>query len=245
MKINKLHLFRMTLLLLSMTLAITFLTATFAGGDGSEFDPYLIETAQQLNEVRNNLDSNFRQIADIDLSGYSSGNGWEPIGDSKKEFVGTYYGSGYTITNLTIIRNNEDDIALFGYIKEASVGGIRLVDVAINGKDNVGSLAGRSENSNIQLSFVSGTVQGGENAGGLVGYQLSGNIAECYSTADVSAEARAGALIGKSDGTVVNCYATGSVQGVNEVGGLIGRIDKTGRNRKTDAPFPKHPLRAL
>ena len=75
----------------SMSLAVSAMmlsmsaSAQFAGGTGSESDPYIIETAEQLNEVRNYLDGNhFRLNADIDLTDYlttnSAESGWEPIG---------------------------------------------------------------------------------------------------------------------------------------------------------------------
>lgn len=61
----------------SMSLAVSAMmlsmsaSAQFAGGTGSESDPYIIETAEQLNEVRNHLDGNhFRLNADIDLTDY-------------------------------------------------------------------------------------------------------------------------------------------------------------------------------
>lgn len=59
--------------------------AQFAGGTGTESDPYIIQTAEQLNEVRNYLDgNNFRLDNDIDLTSYlaanSAENGWLPIG---------------------------------------------------------------------------------------------------------------------------------------------------------------------
>ena len=44
--------------------------AQFAGGSGTSADPYLVETAEHLNNVRNYLNNSsvyFKQIADIDL----------------------------------------------------------------------------------------------------------------------------------------------------------------------------------
>lgn len=40
----------------------------FAGGSGTREDPYLIETADQLNAIRYGLDRHYKLIADIDLS---------------------------------------------------------------------------------------------------------------------------------------------------------------------------------
>ena len=41
------------------------MTEEFAGGSGTEADPYLIETKEQLNNVRNNLGAHFKLVADI------------------------------------------------------------------------------------------------------------------------------------------------------------------------------------
>lgn len=101
---------------LFITISVSAETNTyniFAGGDGSENNPYQIATVDQLNEVRYYLDKHFIQIADIDLSYatssggdyYDAGNGWLPIGSSSEPFSGTYNGSGYEITGMKINRS--------------------------------------------------------------------------------------------------------------------------------------------
>ncbi|MBR5519469.1 MAG: hypothetical protein IKU55_02005, partial [Clostridia bacterium] len=45
----------------------------FAGGSGTKEDPYLIETAEQLNAVRKGLCYHYKLIADIDLSKWATG----------------------------------------------------------------------------------------------------------------------------------------------------------------------------
>jgi len=44
----------------------------FAGGDGSPFNPFIITSAEQLDEVRSLLSSSFKLSNDIDLTGYLS-----------------------------------------------------------------------------------------------------------------------------------------------------------------------------
>ncbi len=44
----------------------------FAGGSGTEGDPYLVENAEQLNSMRNHLSAHFRLVADIMLLEYLS-----------------------------------------------------------------------------------------------------------------------------------------------------------------------------
>lgn len=75
---------------------------SFSGGQGTINNPYQIATAEQLDAVRYNLNSNFVLVNDIDLSEYEN---WEPIGgikdvEAKDGFQGTFDGKGYTIKNL-------------------------------------------------------------------------------------------------------------------------------------------------
>lgn len=80
----------------------------FSGGTGTEADPYVIATAQDLARLAYdvNRDDNkryngtyFIQRADIDLSAHL----WEPIGkDGSKTFMGHYAGQGHKITGMTI-----------------------------------------------------------------------------------------------------------------------------------------------
>ena len=81
-------------------------TTEFAGGDGTEGNPYQVSTAEQLDNVRNYLDAYFIQTADIDLTEataeggtfYNDGSGWSPIGTNRNTpFAGSYDGGGHRI----------------------------------------------------------------------------------------------------------------------------------------------------
>ena len=89
----------------------------FAGGSGTEEDPYQISSAEQLNEIRNNLDAKYILVNDIDLSIIDS---WEPIGQGEYgSFKGTLDGQGYKIKNLLIkspISDSNVYIGLFGCV---------------------------------------------------------------------------------------------------------------------------------
>ena len=95
------------LLLLSLLLYGLRASAQFSGaGNGTEKDPYLVSNADELFEVRNDLDAYYKQICDIDLidwlSDNSIKNGWIPIGSVENPFNGLYDGNGYVISNLNI-----------------------------------------------------------------------------------------------------------------------------------------------
>jgi hypothetical protein len=94
-------------------------SSVFAGGTGTETDPYLVATAEHLNQVRNHLAAHFRQTADIDLgtAPWNKDKGWRPIGASTSgsPFTGTFDGGGFTISGLTINRPATGYQGLFGY----------------------------------------------------------------------------------------------------------------------------------
>lgn len=64
-------------LLCTLPVALGESAMPFAGGEGTEASPYVIETAAQLDSVREHLSAHFILMADIDLSAYES---WAPIG---------------------------------------------------------------------------------------------------------------------------------------------------------------------
>ena len=164
-----------------------------------EEGPYLIETPDQLNNVRNLLDKHFKQIADIDLSGYKN---WEPIGvfvvwggPKNKPFTGTYDGNDYKITNLTINRPETDQVGLFGYLSSNStIKNVALETVNVTGKVSVGGLVGWNT-GDITDSYATGKVTGKDYVGGLVGWN-TGDITDSYATGKVTGDYRVGGLVG-------------------------------------------------
>lgn len=77
----------------------------FAGGSGTEGDPYLIATEEQLRDFAASLTSKIdytgKYVAlanDISVSSAA----WTPIGGSQYLFNGTFDGRGYTINGLTL-----------------------------------------------------------------------------------------------------------------------------------------------
>jgi hypothetical protein len=57
----------LTVILIGVPLQSALTEGDFAGGSGTESDPYLVATAIQLDNVRNHLDAHSRQTADINL----------------------------------------------------------------------------------------------------------------------------------------------------------------------------------
>ena len=100
--------------------AVSAETAEFAGGSGTEADPYLIATKEHLNNVRTHLSAHYKMInniefkdADFAKSGafYNGGAGWEPIGSSSSySFSGSFNGNSYVVKNLHINISSSSDV---------------------------------------------------------------------------------------------------------------------------------------
>lgn len=219
----------------------------FAGGSGTEADPYQVATAEQLDNVRNYLYSHFIQTADIDLgvSPWIDGTGWVPIGNNLEKFTGSYDGNEFKITGLTISISDPENgwnTGLFGFTtKDASLDNITLEDATLNGKNEIGSLVGKNYGTVSNCSSINVNLTGYSNVGGLIGVNY-GLVQNSYTSGEVlSTYSYAGGLIGEnasySDaqylaeaGNVLYCHSSAIVTGfdgsgsnyVSLIGGLIG-----------------------
>lgn len=168
---------------------------TSEGGSGTEEDPILINTAEDLIALRDAVNSGDNYAGkyvmlndDIDLSSVSN---WTPIGDvlynsnyapadTTKVFSGTFDGNDKVISNLKIEKFLNDaeegpdadaNLGLFGIIGEGAVIKdltITNVDITTDGR-NVGALAGVAYKATLDNITVNGDIQitGGNNVCGV------------------------------------------------------------------------------
>jgi hypothetical protein len=215
----------------------------FVGGAGTESEPYLIYTAEELNLIGLfwcEFDKHFKLMADIDLSGYT-GTSFNIIGFP---FSGVFDGSGHKIFNFTYTYSTNSPyqvrgIGLFKYVDGpgSEIKDLCLIDpnvrvalqMMVGLSSDVGSLVGVLEDATISGCYVEGgSVSGNNRIGGLVG-DSNGIITNCYATGSVSGSSWVGGLVGSNGGEITNCYSGGSVSGDNRVGGLVGEHDYGGR----------------
>jgi len=212
--------------------------AQFAGGSGTEEDPYQIETIEQLQDVGQEeyRSSHFILIADIDASetaGWNDGKGFEPL-----RFRGHFDGDGHVITGLTIDRAQENEVGLFGFTYwDSVIKNLGVEDIHITGGDFVGGLVGYKYHTVIQSCYVTGEVFGDWMVGGLIGALHTDLNPEQYWVMSSYADVRVtgtkdvGGLIGGLDliwpltgmmRSVYQSFAVGQVTGEETVGGLMG-----------------------
>lgn len=203
----------------------------FAYGNGSAGAPFIIETAEQLNEVRGNMSAHFQLGNDIDLAAYSSGQGWVPIGVSFNQFNGTFDGNGYVIKNVSIDRSNtrQDDQGLFGVLGEEGVikdVSLKDIDISSNQGFSIGGLVGLNYGE-ISGVNINGTVEGRYYVGGVVG-RNHGDVSNSYAEGRIHGESRVGGLIGETYGDVTRSSTESHVSGESYIGGLVGLNLSTG-----------------
>ncbi len=196
----------------------------------------VIKTAQDLDNIRNNLSGKYIFMGDIDLSAYDN---WDPIGDGVDSFTGELNGNGYTIRNLKV--NKGTYAGLFGYADSAIFKNIGLEKVNVIGTSQyIGGLIGRVSNGIIANCYVTGDVTGDKTGGslgphidyadyvgGLIGRgEANTQISNCYSSAEVFGGTYIGGLIGSNNGNISDSYTTGKVTGygydAGGAGGLAG-----------------------
>ena len=212
-----------------------YAAADFAGGTGTQEDPYLIETAEQFakiaadvsNRIYHNGDF-FRLENNLDLSAHR----WNPIGQynwlSDGSTVSNYFGgfldgNNKTITGL-IVDEREDKYAagLFGAVSNPSkTRTVGVKDLTISNADI------RATDKEQNVSYAGILIAFAMTNDGctidVTNVNVSGKISYDYTnTADGGAPA--GGMFGSANRlTVKNCNVTDiEITGTNNCGGFVG-----------------------
>lgn len=239
--IKKLNVLFLSKYIIFLLLIITFMPARVSlaaekfVGEGTESNPYLITTADQLNLLGGLVNAGdtsynnkyYRLENDIDLSGNEN---FSPIGMSASyPFNGTFDGNGHKIRNITIKYTNSTtttkNFGLFGY-NNGTIKAILSVDgvISIDGTSvsvNTGGIVGYNNgllsycNSNVSIISV-------YNAGGIAGYN-SGTISNSvnYGKVRSTSNSGAGGITGYNFSKITNCHNEGTISGLNS-GGISG-----------------------
>ena len=219
---------------------------------GTEDDPFIIYTKEELKEFANGVntvtsyakDKYYKLGNDIDL-GHEK---FTPIGwDGTKLFSGHFDGCGFVVKKFKITVD-KSCAGLFG-LSSGTIVNLGVEGFTINCSNSsihAGGLVGRNDKGIIDNCFASGLVEvtatkaGYASAGGLVGYNVGGSITNCYagdyviiSATSKEYSAFAGGLVGWTSGgniskcntipsNISNVTATG---GTAYAGGLIGYVN--------------------
>ena len=220
---------------------------TITVGDGSENNPYVIDSAQKLSYMAQQINADsgnystayYKQTTNIDISS----NTWVMI----NTFGGCYDGQGYTISGFN--KGSEKDYGFIntitetGIIKNVGFTNINL-STDTNSENNIGTFAIYSYGT-IQNCFTSGNSyckndDTGDRlyTGGFVAYMEGGLIENCYNALNITVQSQAGVSVWKNVGGIVgrinngiiqNCYNIGNLSISNDMywrmGGIVARAE--------------------
>ena len=210
----------------------------YDGGKGTEAEPWLISTAQQLLYMKDDLKGGekrwFKLAADIDMSEIT---GWEPLNYASpydKEI--DFDGDGHTISNFTCDYGGSYPSffgVLYGTCHDVTFAKAKIVGTANSACGIIGGYAGTGDkHAEILRVHVQGTVTFTGNktgVGGMVGIVGNGNITASSAFCKVtSGKNYVGGLFGYDSGKTVvrDCWTAGTVIGGQRVGGLCGGLLK-------------------
>ncbi len=244
-----------TALALSMVIfAVPKAAFAYAGGDGTEGNPYQVSTCADVEEMDANLSSFFTLTADLNcaangndtmiegnFSGFFDGNDHSinvDIQTSAANAIGLFQAiaeghvQDLTVTGSVTDDSSGDSLGLVaGYLLEATLNNVHSSGtVSAPDSNAVGGLFGGSHcGSVISNSSSSADVEGGTLVGGLSGYDACEGPGsywyDSFATGDVQGVENVGGAVGQGNGThLENVYTTGSVQGQSNVGGLVGAL---------------------
>lgn len=213
----------------------------FAAGDGTQDNPFQIETAAELAYFAKNVnagnwyDGEYIVLKnDLDLNNQE----WTPIGNARKPFKGNFDGNNHTVTGMKI-SGAWDCVGLFGGCTRhnvySAIKNITVKNSDIHGEKFVGAIVGRAEEINIEnCRSIGNTINGETDVGGIcgkIGGYSVGKVSQCYNSSKVTGRVRVGGIAGMG-GIAENCLNTGEIMIINKAyqsagGGIFGIFDDT------------------
>jgi hypothetical protein len=219
-------------------------TDTVWSGSGTEEDPYLITTAEELAGIAERVNEGitffgiyFKLTNDIILNdNYEAflywqhgAIKWTPIGNRFNTFQGTFDGNGYAIIGLYI---NTTDMyqGLFGHLLSGTIKNLGIKDSYIKGGNYTGGIVGSVSSGKITKCYNTGTVIGLTSPTGGIAGDISSNsqVSRCSNTGVVHGNRyNVGGIVGRvNNSTVTNCYNSGTIVGTgNCIGGVAGMTE--------------------
>lgn len=205
----------------------------FAGGTGTQADPYQISNGEELAYLSAQVASGnafagkyVTLAANLDMGNVA----FTPIGSDARRFAGSFDGAYHTIDNL-LVSQTTDYAGLFGCLDTGAAVRRLTVRGSISGRGYVGGIAGQADSATIEACANYATVTGtSRNVGGIVG-RLNGKSAarstvlRCANFGTISNGTNnfSAGIVGTAYYTTLSeCYNVGSATG-NRVGGIAGK----------------------
>src|SRR5690554_706036 len=196
-------------------------------GEGTESNPYIICDRAALEAIAAAPEAHYALGANIDLSATP----WEPIAS----FAGELNGRGFAISGLNIHATAEDSTTYWGLFRTITrLGEIRdltlsKAELAINGGNRVGALAGHNQGRLIRVQLHDSSVWGQSTVGGLIGKSDRGIFRGIHATGlKISGNTIVGGLVAAAAASSFSDLRVEDIEveaAAFIVGGLIGSLE--------------------
>lgn len=212
-------------------------------GDGSEQNPYHIESAEQFaligKDEKYTLESHYEIVSNINLS-LGDSEVWTPIGSKDNAFKGSIIGNGHTISGVTI-SNATEDIGIFSCIGAgAKIDNLKFKNIIVESNTNtstMGVVAGIN-NGTLTRVEVSDCVLANNNKNTYVGGIVGKNESTSTTSPNTASIIRAS----------VNAKFVGSTNAdaeINAISGKIGGIAGQNLGGKIAYTYTKSPNKVV
>ncbi len=202
-------------------------------GNGTESDPFLIKTVDDLVALSNLVSKGlsfegtfFKMINDITLPDTEGADAWVPLGiDKTKPFSGSFDGNGKLITVP------EGGLPLIGFPACASLSNLNVYGSKIDGYGVVNGYA-VGETDVLAITIDNVTLKSGTKTlkAGFIGGYASGSNTVVIKNSTVEKDVIigydkqqqwVGSFGGEFNGTIENCVSYATVYGTDFVGGIV------------------------
>ncbi len=204
-------------------------------GKGTEQDPYLVYTADDLTGVYRM--GYYKLMNDIDLTEWINTNspteGWTGIGRDGSD-MSQFDGNGFTISGLWS-NSTRDYVGLFSMFSNGTIKNLNVKTAAgkkVKGGNCTGILIGYNTNGRIIDCTVEGDVQGTTNVGGVVGSSKNDELTNLVFDGGVissTSSACIGGIAGLSkNDQITGCYSDATMTTSGEsanMGGIAGKAN--------------------
>lgn len=196
-------------------------------GSGTAEDPYIIKSAGDFGQIRNNLTGNYRFASDIDFDGV-------PFTVISGTFLGTIDGAGHTMRGLNLV--SSPLFKVFGNASSDKVSVIRdltIADPVVSGTADAiiasGTYNARFENVHIARAKVDG--DNTDDFGSFASSTFATVFDGCSFIGDINLPdcGTVGGLVADLglDCKVNACYVKGSIEASSGLGGIASYMKST------------------
>ena len=175
--------------------------------------------AMSVNNGETYKGKTVKLMSNIDLANKE----WTPIGNSNNKFQGTFDGQNFPISNLNVGESTLSNVGLFGFTTDGSIKNVHVHNADVDGRLNVGVIAGTPYTSTYENIKVTGdvTVDGMAYVGGLFGKNVYANVNNL--TVDVTEESYVKAN-SVENGVAYRTYVGGVMGFVGEGSHVISNV---------------------